>query len=444
MSKLTVAGIGPGEADYILPAVIEKMKKAHTVIAAKRVLPILEELCQDVSDSASVLQHDSISFFAMGKIKDTLEQIGKILSEGHDVVMAVSGDPLMYSLYRTICNDPISENWDMDIIPGVGSLQMLGAAFGETMEDALIISVHGRAKTAGSIALAVTEHPKVFFLCSKEQGPAWLSRIMLDYQLDDVTVCAGANLSYEDEILASGTPAEMVKKEFPSLCVAMIKNPSPRQIVRPCFLSDEDFERDKTPMTKEEIRILILHKMKLHPDDVVWDVGAGTGSVSIECARQVPFGTVHSVERSETAVKLIYKNFFADIVNDFTVFRFTVDDYITVKNSIFCAPVKAAGIGADDHITLSKVHITCYVGSFFFTVYIDCITIEGDISFAQGNITLSMYLKFIHTYLCGIAGDDSVTNFNMDVALQIINSCKRVKSLFITGYLRLCQTNYRN
>ena len=42
MSKLTVAGIGPGEADYILPAVIEKMKKAHTVIAAKRVLPILE------------------------------------------------------------------------------------------------------------------------------------------------------------------------------------------------------------------------------------------------------------------------------------------------------------------------------------------------------------------------------------------------------------------
>ena len=48
--------------------------------------------------------------------------------------------------------------------------------------------------------------------------------------------------------------------------------------------------------------------MKLHPDDVVWDIGAGTGSVSIECARQVPFGTVHSVERNETAVKLIYKN----------------------------------------------------------------------------------------------------------------------------------------
>lgn len=90
-----------------------------------------------------------------------------------------------------ICNDPISESWEVDLIPGVGSLQMLGAAFGETMEEALIISVHGRAKTAGSIALAVAENPQVFFLCSKEQGPAWLSQIMLDYQMNHVTVCAG-------------------------------------------------------------------------------------------------------------------------------------------------------------------------------------------------------------------------------------------------------------
>ena len=307
MSRLTVAGIGPGEADYILPAVIKKMKKAHTVIAAKRILPVLKKLCQDVNSEADS-ENSKPVFLAMGKIKDTLEQIGEILSKGQDVVMAVSGDPLMYSLYRTICNDPISEGWEVDLIPGVGSLQMLGAAFGETMEEALIISVHGRAKTAGSIALAVAENPKVFFLCSKEQGPAWLSQIMLDYHMDHVTVCAGANLSYEDELLESGIPEEMVQKEFPSLCVAMIKNPEPHQIVRPCFLSDEDFERDKTPMTKEEIRVLILHKMKLHPDDIVWDIGAGTGSVSIECARQVPFGTVHSVERNETAVKLIYKN----------------------------------------------------------------------------------------------------------------------------------------
>lgn len=298
MSMLTIVGIGPGSAGYFMPIAKEKMEKAHTVIAARRLIPMLEEACQS----------GTTQFAVMGKIKDTFLLIDQLLKEEKDVVLTVSGDPLMYSLYKTIQNDPISADWNMEILPGIGSLQMLGAAFGETMEDAKLLSVHGRSKSAGSIALAVTENPKVFFLCSKEQGPAWLSQIMLDYGLKDVTVYAGSDLSYENQLLVSGSPEEMAEKEFPSLCVAMIKNPCPKEITRPCFLSDSDFERDKTPMTKEEIRVLILHKMKLQADDIVWDVGAGTGSISIECARQVPFGQVHAVERNDLAISLIAKN----------------------------------------------------------------------------------------------------------------------------------------
>lgn len=298
MSRLTIIGIGPGSAEYFMPAARNRMRGAHTVIAARRILPMLREVCGAVETE----------FLPMGKIKDTLEMIDGLLREEKEVALIVSGDPLMYSLYKTILNQEISADWEMEVIPGIGSMQMLGAAFGETMEDARLVSVHGRSRTPGSVALCVTENPKVFFLCSKEQGPAWLSRIMLDYHLDDVEVFAGANLSYEDQILESGSPAEMAKKEFPSLCVAMIKNPHPRPVTRPCFLSDEDFERGRTPMTKEEIRVLILHKMKIHPDDVIWDIGAGTGSVSVECARQAPFGQVHSVERDEAAVHLIEKN----------------------------------------------------------------------------------------------------------------------------------------
>ena len=298
MSRLTIIGIGPGSAEYFMPAARNRMREAHTVIAARRILPMLREVCGAVETE----------FLPMGKIKDTLEMIDGLLREEKEVALIVSGDPLMYSLYKTILNQEISADWEMEVIPGIGSMQMLGAAFGETMEDARLVSVHGRSRTPGSVALCVTENPKVFFLCSKEQGPAWLSQIMLDYHLDDVEVLAGANLSYEDQILESGSPAEMAKKEFPSLCVAMIKNPHPRPVTRPCFLSDEDFERGRTPMTKEEIRVLILHKMKIHPDDVIWDIGAGTGSVSVECARQAPFGQVHSVERDEAAVHLIEKN----------------------------------------------------------------------------------------------------------------------------------------
>lgn len=298
MSRLTIIGIGPGSEEYFMPAARTRMREAHTVIAAGRILPMLKEVCGDAETE----------FRPMGKIRDTLEMIGGLLEEGREVALVVSGDPLMYSLYKTIRNQEISRDWEMDVIPGIGSMQMLGAAFGETMEDAKLLSVHGRSRTAGSVAFCVTENPKVFFLCSKEQGPAWLANIMLDYGLDEVEVFAGANLSYEDELLASGSPAEMAQREFPSLCVAMIKNPHPRPVSRPCFLSDRDFERGKTPMTKEEIRVLILHKMQLHPDDIIWDIGAGTGSVSVECARQAPFGQVHSVERDADAVRLIEKN----------------------------------------------------------------------------------------------------------------------------------------
>ena len=299
MSRLTIAGIGPGSEGYLMPEVVSRMRSASAVIAAKRVLPMLCRQCGEDEEGR---------FIPMGKIRDTFENIDRILSEGKDVVLAVSGDPLMYSLYNTILHDEISRDWKIEVLPGIGSLQMLGAAFGQTMEDASIISVHGRAKSPGSIALAVTENPKVFFLCSKEQGPAWLAKIMLDYHLDHVTIYAGANLSYEDQVLVSGTPEEMAERDFPSLCVAMIGNPSPRKVTRPCMLADRDFERGKTPMTKEEIRALILLKMEVGADDILWDIGAGTGSVSVECARQAPFGQVHSVEKSEEAVELIRRN----------------------------------------------------------------------------------------------------------------------------------------
>lgn len=294
MNKVYLLGAGPGDKEYILPKAVNVMKKAQGIIGAKRLLPVLSELTGRTE-----------GFYPFTKIDETLQLAEELLAQG-DVAITVSGDPLLYSFLKTI--QRMRPDWEIEVVPGIGSLQMIGAAFGVTMEEAAIISVHGRKKTKGSIALAVKEHEKSFFLCSKEQGPAWLSEIMLEYGMEGVTVYAGANLSYEDQMLASGSPAEMAQKEFPDLCVAMILNPEPRKVEKKGFLRDEDFVRGKTPMTKEEIRAVILMKMNLTADAVVWDIGAGTGSISIECARQCPYGEVHGVERSPEAVKLIQKN----------------------------------------------------------------------------------------------------------------------------------------
>ena len=73
-------------------------------------------------------------------------------------------------------------------------------------------------------------------------------------------------------------------------------------------IADEEFIRDKLPMTKEEIRILTMCKAKIRPDNIIWDIGAGTGSLSIEAALLAPQGEVYAIEKKDLAVDLLHQN----------------------------------------------------------------------------------------------------------------------------------------
>lgn len=73
-------------------------------------------------------------------------------------------------------------------------------------------------------------------------------------------------------------------------------------------VADEEFIRDKVPMTKEEIRILTMCKAKIRPDNIIWDIGAGTGSLSIEAALLAPQGEVYAIEKKDLAVDLLHQN----------------------------------------------------------------------------------------------------------------------------------------
>ena len=289
MKELTVIGGGPGAESYILPAAVSAMAVADIVIADARYVKIIK--------------HPNVQ--PMGKLMETIEQVRKLM-ETKRVAIVVSGDPLMYSLYKTIRkNIPEAK---VNVYPGIGSLQMLAARLGETLENAVFLSGHGRNLSEGSLALQVYEHEKVFMLCDKVHDPAWAARTMQDYGLKNVRMAAAANLSYADEQIVSGIPEHIATQTYPGLCVVMINNPQPKQAMHLPLLCDEDFVRGKTPMTKEEVRWTIIGKLKLTPDAVVWDIGAGTGSVSVECARQCPFGQVYAVERQADAVALIEKN----------------------------------------------------------------------------------------------------------------------------------------
>ena len=87
----------------------------------------------------------------------------------------------------------------------------------------------------------------------------------------------------------------------------MLENPEAKYIITP-GMNDETFVRGKVPMTKEEIRILSVAKLQLTEDAIVYDVGAGTGSVSAECARLCTSGCVYAIERNPEGIELIREN----------------------------------------------------------------------------------------------------------------------------------------
>ena len=117
----------------------------------------------------------------------------------------------------------------------------------------------------------------------------------------------GERLGYEDENITSGSPKELAHGHYDGLSVALIENPAFFGGVQAC-LEDEAFLRGKAPMTKSEVRSLSVAKLRLTKDAVVYDVGAGTGSVSVEMALQAADGMVYAVERKEEACALIEKN----------------------------------------------------------------------------------------------------------------------------------------
>ncbi|MFQ9434894.1 MAG: precorrin-6y C5,15-methyltransferase (decarboxylating) subunit CbiE [Ruminococcus callidus] len=187
--KLILAGGGSGTAEYLLPAAKKALEEVELVIASPRFLELLH----------------ARKTMPMGHISELLESLPAML-ERESIGIVVSGDPLLYSLCRTLRNR--YPELEMQVIPGVGSLQLLGAAFGLTMEQAKICSIHGRAYHAGTIACTVSEHAETFFFCSRTQGPREIAAALLAYGLSDTEIFVGADLTYPTQKLWHGTPAQ--------------------------------------------------------------------------------------------------------------------------------------------------------------------------------------------------------------------------------------------
>ena len=133
-----------------------------------------------------------------------------------------------------------------------------------------------------------------------------MCKTLADAGLGGLTVHLGENLGAADERVETGTAETLADQSCGNLAVLLIEHPDAVNASQP--VRDGMLTRAKVPMTKEEVRWVSVSRLEVQPHDTVWDVGAGTGAVTLELARKASDGLVYAVERKPEAVALLHEN----------------------------------------------------------------------------------------------------------------------------------------
>lgn len=230
------------------------------------------------------------------------------------IAVLVIGDPLFYGLARFLCERLGNDR--CEIIPHVSSMQMAFARVKESWDEAYLTNLANHPLDAVVEKIRVAN--KVGLFTTEQITPAQVTKKLLARRIDYFTVYVCENLGARNERVTRGTVSEIAEQNFEPLNVmVLVRNADvpdrPRQSrIRSMFGNpDEEFVQS-TPkhglLTPAEVRAVALAQMTIHANSVVWDVGAGSGSVSVEAAQLAPGGQVYAIERDKEDEALIRQN----------------------------------------------------------------------------------------------------------------------------------------
>ena len=330
--KVSLIGTGCGNIYSMTVGAVSMLKEADLILGAERLIGSMPPdwgrqrmACIDPEKMISAIEdcaENSMSIDGFGNVNDI------------SVCVAYSGDSGFYSGTRTLLPLLEERNIEVEIIPGISSVQMLSARLGRPWQDWKLVSAHGLECDA---AEEVEASRPVFFLTGGRLGPAELCQQLVYAKLGSTPVIIAERLSYEDERIHRGTAVQFVDEDFDSLSVMLVEPVESRSVqageadqtedefifateeiatdevaaderkLRP-GLPDKMFIRGDVPMTKRDVRAIIAGYMQVGEGDVIWDVGSGTGSVSIELALQANRGRVYAIEKDHEGVILTEQN----------------------------------------------------------------------------------------------------------------------------------------
>ena len=296
MRKVTIIGAGPGNPDLLSRAALDAIDIADVVIGAHRALVGID-VPPDVVRCELVKTADIVA-----ALTDA--------ASWQRAVVVMTGDVGLFSGARRLV-EALSGDAQVDVrvVPGISSASYLAARLARPWQDWRFVSAHG---VACDIVAEAERAGELFLATSGGEDPSRLSGVLVQAGFGDARVTVAERLSYPDERITCATASEIAGQTFDDLNVMLIEfaggAASSRWPYASSGIPDELFIRGDVPMTKQEVRAVALAKLRLTATDTVWDVGAGTGSVSIEAALVARAGSVWAVERNAAGVRLIREN----------------------------------------------------------------------------------------------------------------------------------------
>lgn len=305
--QIVLIGIGMGAVSSMTGEAAEEIRGCSCLIGARRMLDTARQAAYVCRETGACLDAADEKFeeFCEYRAEQIVSYIGEH-PEYDRIGVVLSGDTGFYSGARKLSEllKLYPDRYEIRLVPGISSIVCLAARLMTAWEDGAVVSLHGQDE---NFIQTVNKNYKTFLLLGGKGTGARMLQRLTDYGMENVTVSVGSRLTYPEERIVTGRPSEISPEDVEGLCTAMILNPHPEESAGP-HIRDEEFIRGNVPMTKAEVRAVSLAALELTENAIVYDIGAGTGSVSVEAARSGDRIRVYAVEKKPEAVSLLRQN----------------------------------------------------------------------------------------------------------------------------------------